>query len=267
MLRALNIGAPAAERDELLIKCFVGTEAYQSVLTGKARVLLGNRGSGKSAIFQKLKSELKRTNHAVIDVEPDDYSYEIISSSLRSQLDGAWSKQSSFAADWKFVLLVNCFIQVRNRTSNTKGASYKKLHAFLRDRFKDQQFNILDNLISYLKRFEGITVAGYGVSTKSSSLSNLYRLEEIKHLLPALQDLLGGVPVTILIDELDRGWDASEDARLFVSGVFQAAMQLNNISPNLRVFIALRRELYDNIPELFDDAQKYRGCSAVLIVG
>jgi len=34
-------------------------------------------------------------------------------------------------------------------------------------------------------------------------------------------------PILILVDELDKGWDSSEDAMAFVSGLFQAAIALN----------------------------------------
>jgi len=64
--------------------------------------------------------------------------------------------------------------------------------------------------------------------------------------------------VIVLIDELDKGWDSSEDAKAFVSGLFQAAMSINDDAKNIRVFISLRRELYDSIPTLYEDAQKYR---------
>ena len=50
-LRKLNLGAPAAERDELLLRCFVNNDIFESVQRGECRVLIGNRGSGKSAIF------------------------------------------------------------------------------------------------------------------------------------------------------------------------------------------------------------------------
>ena len=62
----------------------------------------------------------------------------------------------------------------------------------------------------------------------------------------------------VLVDELDRGWDSSEDARAFVSGLFQACVSMNEVHPNLRVYVSLRQELYDDIPALYEDAQKYR---------
>src|SRR5262249_34960412 len=65
-------------------------------------------------------------------------------------------------------------------------------------------------------------------------------------------------PVLVLIDELDSGWDGSEDAIAFVAGLFSAGTSISIVTPNVRVIMSLRRELYDNIPALFEDAQKIR---------
>jgi hypothetical protein len=67
-----------------------------------------------------------------------------------------------------------------------------------------------------------------------------------------------------LVDELDRGWDASEDSKSFVAGLFQACVSINELIPNLRVYVSLRRELYDSIPALYEDAQKYRDIIEVI---
>jgi hypothetical protein len=86
----------------------------------------------------------------------------------------------------------------------------------------------------------------------------LYKLEEINQLLPFLNDLCERFKLSILIDELDKGWDKSEDAVAFVAGLFDAAMHINRKTPNIRVLLSLRSELYDNIPSLYGDAEKVR---------
>ena len=56
---------------------------------------------------------------------------------------------------------------------------------------------------------------------KTRELEYLYRLDEIRPLLGPLRKVLEGKRVFVLVDELDRGWDASEDAKSFVAGLFQ----------------------------------------------
>jgi hypothetical protein len=54
--------------------------------------------------------------------------------------------------------------------------------------------------------------------------------------------------IIVLVDELDRGWDSSEDARAFVAGLFQACVSVNSLHENLRIYMSLRQELYDDVP-------------------
>jgi hypothetical protein len=105
---------------------------------------------------------------------------------------------------------------------------------------------------------EGFKIGRYEASVRTRELEKLYKLEEIQHLLPALKEVAHRRRVIVLVDELDRGWDASEDARAFVAGLFQACISLNCLHDNLRVYMSLRRELYEEIPEVYEDAQKYR---------
>lgn len=111
---------------------------------------------------------------------------------------------------------------------------------------------------------EGIKIGPYEASIRTRELQQLYRLDEIRPLLQPLRKVLEGKRVFVFVDELDRGWDASEDARSFVAGLFQACVSINDLSPHLRVCMSLRQELYDSIPELYEDAQKYRDLLEVI---
>jgi hypothetical protein len=109
-----------------------------------------------------------------------------------------------------------------------------------------------------MKRLEGVKLGPVEAALKTRELERLYKLEEIQAVIPALKEVLSKQSVIVFVDELDRGWDASEDAQAFVAGLFQACMSLNSLSPGLTVYMSLRQELYDNIPALYDDAQKFR---------
>ena len=257
-LSKISLGAPAAERDELLLDNFVKSEIYDSVARGKVCILIGNRGSGKSAIFRMFARQEEKSGSAVVEISPDEYSYELLGSVLRKEIEGSWAKQGSYAASWKYVLYVTAMKEAIARHSNKNLGSHRKVNDFLRKSFKGQQHNIIDHLISYMKRFETIKLGPAEVSISANPLKRLYELEEVKDLLESLKDLLSHIKIIIIVDELDRGWDGSEDAKQFVAGLFQAAIHVNRLTPHLRILISLRREIYDNIPEIYDDAQKVR---------
>src|SRR5262249_35464331 len=138
------------------------------------------------------------------------------------------------------------------------------IYRYLRDHHKDASDNPIGQLISYLKRLEGLKVGNFEAGLRARELDRLYRLEELEDLLPKLDDVLKSNRVVVFVDELDRGWDASEDAQGFVAGLFQACIAINNRHPHLRVSMSLRQELYDSIPTLYEDAQKYRDLIEIL---
>ena len=251
-----SIGAPAAERDDFLSTCFVDNHILDSVRAGECFILLGNRGAGKSAIFERFKDTA--TGIQVASIAPEDYSYEMVSSQLSSTDLSSWAKQSNFTAAWKHALLTAALRIVRDNAENTRSSHYREVYAYLRNSNRIDRLDLLDELVSYIHRFKSVNILGSGGDLHEPSAGQLYRLEHLMAIVPAFKELVKEVPVTILVDELDRGWDASDQAKFFVAGLFQASIWLNQISPNFRVLIALRRELYDNIPAIFEDAQKFR---------
>ncbi len=258
-LANLNFGALAAEYDinEGLQNYFVESESFRRLRDGKKTIALGNRGSGKSAIFKMIAEYEKTRKSIVIEMSPENYSYELLSQVMTSESKGSWAKQGAYAAAWKYLIYVTAMKAISN-TKGLKTQSAGRIYNYIRDNHGNFDKNPIGTLISYLKRLEGIKIGPYEASFKAVELQKLYRLEEVEHLLEDMNVVCQSKNVTILIDELDRGWDASEDAIAFVAGLFQAANAINSRTPNLRVLVSLRRELYENIPALYEDAQKVR---------
>lgn len=259
-LAKLSFGAPAAERDinQGLADYFVESDAYGRLSSRQKSIVVGNRGTGKSALFKVLADRAKRSGEVVLELNPESYSYEMLCSALKSEKDGAWAKHGAFASAWKYLIYVLVMKAVTENGPSLKTGSAAKIYNYLRDNHKGVADSPIAALISYLKRMEGIKIAKYEASIKAQELARLYKLEEIEPLLPSLAEVTARRRVLVLIDELDKGWDNSEDAKAFVSGLFQACVSINERDPNLKVLVSLRQELYDSIPALYDDAQKYR---------
>lgn len=256
----INLGAPAAERDidRGLEHYFVESDAFRRVLRGETTVILGNRGAGKSAIFQILARRSRAGGARVIELAPDDYSYEMLQRTMQSEEQGSWAKHGAYAAAWKFTLYVLVMKELCKKQVRSNNASEAAIRKYIRTNHHQPEMGKLWALISYLKRLEGLKIGKYEAQVKTKELERLYRLEEIRHLVPHLARALADQRVVIIIDELDKGWDSSEDAQAFIAGLFQACVSLNGLSTNLRIYISLRQELYENTPSLYEDAQKYR---------
>src|ERR1043165_3076912 len=260
ILRQLNFGAPAAERDIAhgLREYFVESEAYKRVREGQKTIILGNRGSGKSAIFKIMAERERAAGSLVIELSPEDYSYTMLSGAMLPEDRGRWAKQGAYSSAWKYLIYVLVMKELASSGPKLKTGNAAAIYEYLRDNYEAGAQNPIAILISYLKRIEHVKIGSYEASIKTKELTKLYKLEEIQRLLPAVKDLCAKRKAIVLIDELDRGWDASEDAKAFVAGLFQASVSINELTPRRKVYVSLRRELYDSIPSLYDDAQKYR---------
>jgi hypothetical protein len=182
----------------------------------------------------------------------------MLAESMAKEKAGSWAKQGSYAAAWKYMLYVQVMKEICTKQFRSKNASEAAIRKYVRDHHHHPGMGKMWTLISYLKRLEGIKIGNIEGSLKMRELEKLYKVDELRPLLPHLREALKEQRVIVIIDELDKGWDASEDARAFISGLFQAAVALNQLSPNLRTYISLRQELYENTPTLYEDAQKYR---------
>ncbi|HSH61793.1 MAG TPA: hypothetical protein VK988_19540 [Acidimicrobiales bacterium] len=262
----LNFGAPAAERDinEGLDDYFVESEAFRRVAAGRKTVVLGNRGTGKSAIFKVIAARDRHAGKTVIELAPEDYSYEMLSKVMLQESAGSWAKTGAYTVAWKYLIYLLVMKDLTRKGQRLKTGPARDVYRYLRDHHEDMADNPIGQLISFMKRLEGVKVGNYEASLKTRELDRLYRLEELEPLLPKLDELCSKANVRVFVDELDRGWDASEDAQGFVAGLFQACISINNRHPNLRVTMSLRQELYDSIPTLYEDAQKYRDLIEIL---
>ena len=260
-IRKLRLGSDSAEKDIQigLLDYFYQNPAYYSILNEKKTIIVGNRGVGKSAIFKYIASEERKKGTVVLELSPEEYSYEVLSSILKKESDGSWGKQSSYSISWQYLLFNLIFKAIVTKNKGFLTGSLKNIYNYVRDNLKVKDINPIGILISYLKRLEGIKLGQYEAKiARTKELQSLYGLEEIKNLLPDLIRVLEKTRVKVLIDELDKGWDNSEDSKYFVAGLFQAAQKMNSISKNLRVYVSIRQELFDNIPQIYDDAQKIR---------
>lgn len=259
-LTKLSFGAPAAERDIVqgLADYFVESDAYGRLGARQKTIVIGNRGTGKSALFKVLADRARKAGAIILELNPENYSYEMLCGALKAEKEGSWAKHGAFASAWKFLIYVLVMKQINEQGVKLKTGASARIYKYLRDNHADVTDSPIAVLISYLKRMEGIKIGGYEAALRTRELAKLYKLQELEPLLPSLAELTARRKVLVLIDELDKGWDNSEDAKAFVSGLFQAGVSINEKDPNLTVYVSLRQELYDSIPALYDDAQKYR---------
>ena len=183
----IDFGAPSAERDieRGLGEYFVESEAYERVRSGAKRIVIGSRGIGKSAIFQVLAQREREAGSYVIELSPEDYSYELLSQTMTAENSGSWAKLGAYAVAWKYLLYVLIMKEISAKRAAIRKGAGNDIYKYVRDNHSSPQGSKLSALVSYLKRMEGIKLGKYEASIRTRELEKLYKLEEIHALLPS----------------------------------------------------------------------------------
>ena len=109
-------------------KILRGIRAYNRVRSGAKRIVVGNRGIGKSAIFQVLARRERDEGSYVIELSPEDYSYELLSQTMASEGSGSWAKLGAYAVAWKYLIYVLIMKEVSRRKVHLKKGEASRIY-------------------------------------------------------------------------------------------------------------------------------------------
>lgn len=260
----LGFGGDVAEHDSHLSNYFIQTSAYVGIASNRKHVVVGPKGSGKSAILRHLSAE---KTHALV-ITPEHYATEILAS-LRGN-EGT-DELGAYIATWKYTLLVEIFRQlVRMRGGDSR--SLQQLRDYLvANGHLASDLTLVERFLRYLKRIRNVKgklgpveIAVESGSTSSDELGHLFKMGELLELLPALRTILRRDPFAVYVDELDRSWDNSETANRFLVSLLSAAIDLRSIDPNLHAVVFLRTEIFDLLKPHLAQLDKLRSDTEIL---
>ena len=137
-IQNVSFGKLAAESeiDKGLKDYFIETGAFVRLKDKKKSIILGNRGSGKSAIIKMLAEYYKSNNTLVVELIPEDYSYEMLQRTMVTEKDGSWAKIGAYTAAWKYLIYVLAMKTYFEDNKIILKSTSKKIFTYLRDKHK-----------------------------------------------------------------------------------------------------------------------------------
>ena len=253
-LARIDLGKDEAEQDQRLREYFLKTANYLNAQSGQKTIVIGRKGSGKSAIFKLLQDELKEGGAIVIPITPDQYSW----SALKDYEEKGILPEQAHTNAWKLTLLCSVIWKFHDYSLIREHSELLKYYQYMKDAYVVSQNNWLLNIIDRIKQIlKGINTPFGGVSFgETSTIATPLRVtEEIKSLLKT--EWPTGRRVRILIDRLDDSWDASKQSENLIIGLLKAANELNAVFlGKMIITVFLRSDIYDNL--FFDDQDKLR---------
>jgi hypothetical protein len=270
-LGQLYFGHDDAEMDitegGLLRDGFLPTETYLAARQARKHLIIGRKGSGKSAICRTIAAETS-SDISTIMVTPDEISADEL---RRFQLQGLTPEKAKELV-WRYALLVAVgrwtIRHVGTLSQGHKIPSVDALRKFLIANKEVDDPNFQEKLWQTIQRLKAsLSLEAFGikfgadVSWPSEGIRADSQLDIIvKNVKAALGDLKSGgaLPrILILIDQVDDVWSDDPESHQMVVGLLRAARFISVELPMVDCIVFLRADIYDMLQ--FFDKDKLHG--------
>jgi hypothetical protein len=264
LLQSISCGDPTAENEASdLADYFLETEAYQRALNAEANVIVGRKGSGKTAVFLQVRDRTRvDKNNIVIDLMPDGHQLIKLKEFILDQL-GLGARKEVIAAFWQYVMWLEVAYKLlekdgqRALRDHVLLPKYRELESLFKARvdtgagdFSERLRRLSENVIA---RFGQNHAEADGRNLDSSEVIRIIYGEDLHSLREAVSDYLRVKGfVFFLFDNLDRFWTPGgfdNDDALIVVGLTEAMQEitrrLRKARLDFRWVIFVRSDVYE----------------------
>lgn len=263
LLRKLDLGNSVAEYDSALVRYFLRTDPFDRLVSDRADILAGDKGTGKSAVFRILanhKASVPELNQ--IDVLPafnpagepifqrltrekilDEASYIPVWKAYFFGLVGNWIIDSASGLESNAKDRIDEILRDSQLKTNTGASSvFDRIIAFLRTKVKN--LRSAQGSMSFTP--EGIPVFAakidFGDKTEPVVVEYISFEQAFELVDQALSDL--GARVWVVLDRLDEAFQGRRDVETpALRALLRAFLDLHSLT-NLKLKLFLRNDLF-----------------------
>lgn len=272
LLNRIDVGASAAENESVsLSNYFIGTAEYSRALRSDHALVVGRKGSGKTAIYYQVRNALAREKfNFIVELRPATHNL----SELRQELLAVSNEgifDHTIAAFWTYILYVELLLKIREYVIPLTARDFA-----LQNRIRDLESELrLDETVvsgDFTSRLNNAIVdvvatlqAEKGSKRSVKAITNLVYETSI----PRLRDLVISFSdqydeIVLLIDDIDKGWPPRQlerhDAmtiRHLIESMRRIERDLRKKSVKFRSLMFLRGDVYETLVDNTSDRGKY----------
>jgi energy-coupling factor transporter ATP-binding protein EcfA2 len=225
VLTKLSIGDPTAENEmATLSEYYLVTDEYQRALRGEVNLVVGRKGSGKTALFVQLR-DTKRANkqNIIVDLKPEGYQLVKLKERLLDLLT-VGARQHLVTALWEYILLLEITYKVlekdrdvhmRNHTLREPYIILSKLYGDTdlsqEGDFRERLSKLSDQIIQeFFRKFgsDGDDAKPRDrLNITTAQVTEILYQHDVRQLYNALVTYLAMKnEVWLLFDNIDKGW-------------------------------------------------------------
>lgn len=268
-LEKLDLGDVAAENEIRQLRgYFVATGQFGQARRGHARLIVGRKGSGKTAIFYAVRDALPKTSaFLVLDMKPEGHQFTKLREAILAGLS-AGVQEHTLTAFWHYILLCEIAYRILEtdyswaERDQERHARFEALRAVYNQQVPAGTGDLSERLLNQIEkltdRFERA-----GRPTDPRALTQALFIGDIPELERVVTPYLAHKKeVWLLIDNLDKGWPtrgASPTDILILRTLLEATRKLqrrlaDNVAFHCLVF--LRNDIYEHLVRDTPDKDK-----------
>jgi hypothetical protein len=260
-LSEIDWGNDSAEQDPNLLEYFVDSDALRRLQRRTKSLVIGRKGSGKSALRKKLQQHFEgQPSTVIVNIAPK---YASIRNILNEpSLADDFGQEIFFQHTWLRQAFLDCLC-AHGRSQRdglaTGHSEYARATARkLLDTPKDLVENIAD-ILAKMKLKAG-KLGDFGLQLEKE-MRQAAEIDELEHHLVGLTK--EGLSFVILVDDLDLGWDNSATSNKLLLGLLNACNYLTALSPNIFPCIFMREDVYSILILQSAHADKFRNVERI----
>ncbi|MFZ7102861.1 MAG: P-loop ATPase, Sll1717 family [Peptococcaceae bacterium] len=277
-LETIDLGDPAAENEIASLNTyFVPTAQFKDAKRGHSRLVVGRKGSGKTAIFYSIRSAYKGISHLVLDLKPEGHQFIKLKECILQELSAGVSLHILIVF-WNYLLLMEIAYKIikneeryihdfKNKEAYDKVVqAYGEIDCAEEADFSERLLNLINDITQGYKNIENIK--------NSKEIIGLIYKQNIYELAESICDYLcisEKEDVWLLIDNLDKGWSISLDSSntddiLILKALLEATRKIQRQFDTRHIefhsIVFIRNDIYQHL--LLDPADRKKDTCILL---
>ena len=255
-IRNIDWGNDSAEHDPSLLDYFITPDNFNRIVNFKKTFVIGRKGAGKTAIRKKILSQFKGDkDHVTVEISPTNGIFRNLAGV--DLLKEERSDEVIFQYAWLNSIMRQCLNKIGDESASrlTVGSA-----SIARQFAKNEGVTNSDFVESVSKILQSVKLKVQDVGEIGLQLENLVKessaIDRYEYHIRKLAS--EGCKVTILIDDLDVGWDNSERSNQILLGLLTASMYLKAIDQNVNIIFFIRDDIYSILMKKTTHSDKYR---------
>ncbi|MCK0197397.1 hypothetical protein MWN34_10780 [Ancylobacter sp. 6x-1] len=266
LLQSMSIGDPTAENEmTTLSQYFLKTSQYDRALRGDVNLVVGRKGSGKTALFIRVRDKIRMDKrNIVVDLKPEGYQLLKLKDDILSYLtEGA--RQHLITAFWEYLILLEVTYKLLEKDRNTYKFNHEinELYLELDAAYRVDNFSaegdFSERLLTLSQRISEQYSARYGRDDARKLTTQQVTELLYTHDLRKLRDRVSRYlekkeSVWVLFDNLDKGWSTQGvdviDAialRCLIDAGRKVEREMQRAGHLFRCIVFVRNDVYEHL--------------------